>query len=220
MSSWPSWWSTSRWGTGYTGARSCVIHWVDNSGAVAASVNGYASAIDTSRIVRAMHATIAAMHIIPWFEYVRTKGEHRRRAVARRSGRRAVRFSQRRARVGRGGAQCAGDHIDVRRFAVGEQGGLMGSRRRAGGAGGRIVVGGRSAMRALRARGSVRVPAPTGVQDGGSMLALTPSPGEGAADERLGLPWRQMGLVLRAFRRNGSGTAEGRRPLATLVVYT
>ena len=49
-----------------------VIHWIDNSSAVAALVKGYSSSIDSARIVQAMHATLAGLGADVWFEYVRT----------------------------------------------------------------------------------------------------------------------------------------------------
>ena len=49
-----------------------VLHWIDNSSAVAASCKGYSGATDSARIVHAMHATLAGLGIRAWFEYVRT----------------------------------------------------------------------------------------------------------------------------------------------------
>ena len=49
-----------------------VLHWIDNSSAVAALAKGYSSAIDSARIVHAAHATIAGLGADLWFEYVRT----------------------------------------------------------------------------------------------------------------------------------------------------
>lgn len=49
-----------------------VIHWVDNSSAVAALAKGYSSAIDSALIVQATHATLAGLGADVWFEYVRT----------------------------------------------------------------------------------------------------------------------------------------------------
>ena len=49
-----------------------VMHWIDNTSAVAASAKGYSSAIDSARIVHAMHATLAGLGVDAWFEYVRT----------------------------------------------------------------------------------------------------------------------------------------------------
>ena len=49
-----------------------VIHWVDNSSAVAALVNGYSSAVDSAQIVYSIHATLAGLAADVWFEYVRT----------------------------------------------------------------------------------------------------------------------------------------------------
>jgi len=49
-----------------------VLHWIDNSSAVAAAVKGYSKAVDSARIVHALHATMAGLGIRAWFEYVRT----------------------------------------------------------------------------------------------------------------------------------------------------
>ena len=49
-----------------------VIHWIDNSSAVAALAKGYSSAIDSALIVQALHATLAGLEVDVWFEYVRT----------------------------------------------------------------------------------------------------------------------------------------------------
>ena len=49
-----------------------VIHWIDNSAAVAALAKGYASAIDSALIVQATHAMLAGLEADVWFEYVRT----------------------------------------------------------------------------------------------------------------------------------------------------
>ena len=49
-----------------------VMHWIDNASAVAASVHGYSSAIDSSRIVHALHATLGGLGADVWFEYIRT----------------------------------------------------------------------------------------------------------------------------------------------------
>ena len=49
-----------------------VMHWVDNSSAVAALAKGYSSAIDSAHIVHAVHATLAGFEADVWFEYVRT----------------------------------------------------------------------------------------------------------------------------------------------------
>ena len=50
-----------------------VIHWIDNTGALAAMVKGYARKIDSARIVHAFAALAITLNISPWFEYVRTK---------------------------------------------------------------------------------------------------------------------------------------------------
>ena len=49
-----------------------VLHWVDNSSAVAALAKGYSSAIDSAHIVHAVQATLAGFEADVWFEYVRT----------------------------------------------------------------------------------------------------------------------------------------------------
>ena len=49
-----------------------VMHWIDNSSACAALVKGYSSAVDSGRIVHALHATLAGLGVRAWFEYVRT----------------------------------------------------------------------------------------------------------------------------------------------------
>ena len=49
-----------------------VMHWVDNSSAVAALAKGYSSAIDSAHIVHAVQATLAGFDADVWFEYVRT----------------------------------------------------------------------------------------------------------------------------------------------------
>ena len=55
----------------FGGAR--VIHWVDNSSAVAALAAGYSGVPDSARLVHAFHATAAGLGTAVWFEYVRTK---------------------------------------------------------------------------------------------------------------------------------------------------
>ena len=45
---------------------------MSNTSAVAASAKGCSSAIDSARIVHAMHATLAGLGVDAWFEYVRT----------------------------------------------------------------------------------------------------------------------------------------------------
>ena len=49
-----------------------VLHWIDNSSAVAALVKGYSAQPDSARIVHAVHATLAGLETRAWFEYVRT----------------------------------------------------------------------------------------------------------------------------------------------------
>ena len=53
--------------------RADVLHWVDNTSAVAASTKGYSGAPDSARIVHALHATIEGLCARVWFEYVRSK---------------------------------------------------------------------------------------------------------------------------------------------------
>jgi hypothetical protein len=52
------------------GAR--VIHWIDNSSAVAAAVKGFSASPDSACIVQALHATLLALGARVWFEYIRT----------------------------------------------------------------------------------------------------------------------------------------------------
>jgi hypothetical protein len=49
-----------------------VLHWIDNSGAVASAVHGYARPVDSARIMHALHSTLADLQVRAWFEYVRT----------------------------------------------------------------------------------------------------------------------------------------------------
>ena len=49
-----------------------VIHWIDNSSAVAALSKGYSSAPDSARLVHAFHATAAGLGCACWFEYVKS----------------------------------------------------------------------------------------------------------------------------------------------------
>ena len=54
--------------------RGCkVIHWIDNTGALAALIKGYAKAADLAKIVHAFAATNIGLQCEPWFEYVRSK---------------------------------------------------------------------------------------------------------------------------------------------------
>ena len=53
------------------GAR--VIHWIDNTGALAALIKGYARASDLAKIVHAFAATNLGLQCEVWFEYVRSK---------------------------------------------------------------------------------------------------------------------------------------------------
>ena len=50
-----------------------VIHWIDNTGALAAMVKGYARQTDGARIVHAFSALVVRLGFSTWFEYVRTK---------------------------------------------------------------------------------------------------------------------------------------------------
>ena len=50
-----------------------VIHFIDNTWALAALVKGYASAIDSGLIVNAFHAQSAALRADVFIEYVRSK---------------------------------------------------------------------------------------------------------------------------------------------------
>ena len=50
-----------------------VIHWIDNTGALAAMVKGYARKTDCARIVHAFSALVIKLGVSTWFEYVRTK---------------------------------------------------------------------------------------------------------------------------------------------------
>ena len=48
-----------------------VLHWIDNSSAVAAAVKGDSYAADSARIVHGLHASLLALGVRAWFEYVR-----------------------------------------------------------------------------------------------------------------------------------------------------
>ena len=50
-----------------------VIHWVDNTGAMYALAKAYSSEYDSARIVHALDALNARLHVTPYFEYVHTK---------------------------------------------------------------------------------------------------------------------------------------------------
>ena len=50
-----------------------VIHWIDNTGAVAALVKGYAVAPDSARILHAFVALTLGLGVAVWFEYVPSK---------------------------------------------------------------------------------------------------------------------------------------------------
>ena len=50
-----------------------VLHFVDNTSALAAMAKGYSRAIDSARIVHALHAWNVGAGVAAWFEYVNTK---------------------------------------------------------------------------------------------------------------------------------------------------
>ena len=50
-----------------------VVHFVDNTSALAAAVRGYAGPVDSRRIVHALLATLHALRVSVWFDYVRSK---------------------------------------------------------------------------------------------------------------------------------------------------
>ena len=50
-----------------------VIHYVDNSSAVAALVKGYSSKPDSAKILHAFWALVAGIGALPWFYYVRSE---------------------------------------------------------------------------------------------------------------------------------------------------
>ena len=50
-----------------------VLHFVDNSSALAASCSGMAGPCDSRYIVQALHATLMGLNARVWFEYVRSK---------------------------------------------------------------------------------------------------------------------------------------------------
>ena len=50
-----------------------VIHFIDNTSAIAGLVKGYSRAIDSGKIVNAFHAFNAGLRSEPFFEYVRSK---------------------------------------------------------------------------------------------------------------------------------------------------
>ena len=49
-----------------------VLHWVDNTSAVAALAKGYSGAPDSARLVHAFHATAVGLRCACYFEYVRS----------------------------------------------------------------------------------------------------------------------------------------------------
>ena len=50
-----------------------MLHWVDNTGALAALAKGYSKAADGSRLLHALSAIQLDRGIDPWFAYVRLK---------------------------------------------------------------------------------------------------------------------------------------------------
>ena len=50
-----------------------VIHFIDNSSAVAALVKGYSQKPDSAHILHALWALVCGLSCAPWFEFVRTK---------------------------------------------------------------------------------------------------------------------------------------------------
>ena len=50
-----------------------VLHFVDNTSALAAAARGYAGPTDSRRLVQALHATLAGLRVHAWFDYVRSK---------------------------------------------------------------------------------------------------------------------------------------------------
>ena len=50
-----------------------VIHWIDNTSALAGLIRGYAGSIDSARIVHAFHALNVGLRTDVWFEYVASK---------------------------------------------------------------------------------------------------------------------------------------------------
>ena len=50
-----------------------VTHWIDNTGALASLIKGYARAADLAKIVHAFAVTNLALSCLIWFEYVRSK---------------------------------------------------------------------------------------------------------------------------------------------------
>ena len=47
-----------------------VIHWIDNTSALAAMLKGYSGSPDSARLVHTFHAWAAAARCSVWFEYV------------------------------------------------------------------------------------------------------------------------------------------------------
>ena len=47
-----------------------VLHWVDNTSAVAGLIKGYSSKSDTGRVLNALQFMLASLSCVPWFAYV------------------------------------------------------------------------------------------------------------------------------------------------------
>ena len=47
-----------------------VIHWIDNTSALAALIKGYSRAPDSAKVVHAFHALNVGLESDVWFEYV------------------------------------------------------------------------------------------------------------------------------------------------------
>eukprot|EP00966_Prymnesium_polylepis_P044966 1041778-Prymnesium_polylepis.1 len=59
-----------------------VIHFIDNTSAIAAMAKGYSNMPDSARLVHTFHASQAGARCDVWFEYVRAiQGQPHRRAV-------------------------------------------------------------------------------------------------------------------------------------------
>ena len=50
-----------------------VLHWIDNTGALAALIKGYSRELDCARIVQAFSAFSLGLGVRAWFEYVASK---------------------------------------------------------------------------------------------------------------------------------------------------
>ena len=49
-----------------------VIHFIDNTSAIAALVRGYSGMPDSARLVHALHAFNVGLRALPWFAHVRS----------------------------------------------------------------------------------------------------------------------------------------------------